>query len=60
MKDRIIAIEVNLRRLLQRIEKLRNITLSYEVLNKIQKVKLKIDELNDLITEIEADQEFLN
>ncbi|MBL1121405.1 MAG: hypothetical protein D8M26_00785 [Ignavibacteriae bacterium] len=60
MKDRIIAIEVNLRRLLQRIEKLRNIPLSYEVLNKIQKVKLKIDELNDLITEIEADQEFLN
>lgn len=58
MKDRIIAIEVNLRRLLQRIEKLRNIPLSYEVLTKIQKVKHKIDELSDLITEIEADQEF--
>jgi len=58
MKDRIIAVEVNLRRLLQRIEKLRNIPLTYEVLTKIQKIKLKIDELSDLITEIEADQEF--
>lgn len=58
MKDKIIAIEVNLRKLAERIEKLRNIPLTYEVLNKIQKVKLKIDELNDLITEIEADQEF--
>jgi hypothetical protein len=57
MKDKIIATEVNIRKLLQRIEKLREIPLSYEVLNKIQKVKLKIDELNDLITEIEADQE---
>jgi hypothetical protein len=54
MKERIIAIEVNLRKLLQRIEKLRNIPLSYEVLAKIQKVKLKIDELSDLITEIEV------
>ncbi|MCZ7616733.1 MAG: hypothetical protein M5T52_24990 [Ignavibacteriaceae bacterium] len=58
MKDKIIAIEVNLRRLLERNEKLRNIPLSYEVLAKMQKVKLKIDELNDLISEIEADQEF--
>lgn len=54
MKERIIAIEVNLRTLLQRIEKLKDIPLSYEVLAKIQKVKLKIDELSDLITEIEA------
>lgn len=54
MKERIIAIEVNLRRLLQRIEKLRDIPLSYEVLAKYQKVKLKIDELSDLITEIDA------
>lgn len=58
MKDRIIATELNLRRLLERIEKLRNISLSYEVLSKIQKVKLKIDELRDLISEIEADEEF--
>lgn len=58
MKDKIIATEVNLRKLLERIEKLRNIPLTYEVLSKIQKVKLKIDELEDLITEIEADQEF--
>lgn len=54
MKDKIIATEVNLRRLLDRIEKLRDIPLTYEVLSKIQKVKLKIDELNDLISEIEA------
>jgi hypothetical protein len=54
MKDKIIATEVNLRRLLERLEKLRDIPLSYEVLTKIQKVKLKIDELNDLIIEIEA------
>lgn len=58
MKERIIAIEVSLRRLLQRIENLRNIPLSYEVLAKYQKVKLKIDELDDLITEIEAEEEF--
>lgn len=58
MKDKIIAIEVNLRRLLQRIEKLRNIPLTYEVLSKIQKVKIKIDEMNDLLNELEADQEF--
>lgn len=57
MKDRIIATEVNLRRLLERIEKLRNIPLTYEVLSKIQKVKLKIDELRDLISEIEAKEE---
>lgn len=57
MKDRIIAIEVNLRRLLQRIEKLREIPLSYEVLNKIQKMKLKIDELSDLLSELEAEEE---
>ena len=57
MKERIIAIEVNLRRLLERIEKLRNIPLSYEVLNIIQKIKLKIDELSDLISEIEAEEE---
>lgn len=54
MKDKIIATEVNLRRLLDRIENLRNIPLSYEVLAKIQKIKLKIDELKDLITEIDA------
>ena len=53
MKERITAIEVNLRNLLQRIERLRNIKLSYEVLAKTQKVKLKIDELNDLIAELE-------
>lgn len=57
MKERIIATEVNLRRLLDRIEKLRNITLTYEVLSKIQKIKLKIDELSDLISEIEAEEE---
>lgn len=54
MKDRIIAIEVNLRRLLDRIEKLRDIPMTYEVLAKIQKIKLKIDELDDLIAEVEA------
>lgn len=58
MKERIIAIEVNLRKLLNRIEMLREIPLSYEVLAKYQKMKLKIGELSDLITEIEADQEF--
>ena len=56
-QDTISALEVNLRMLLQRIEKLRNIPLTYEVLTKIQKVKLKIDELSDLITEIEAEEE---
>ena len=58
MKERIIALEVNLRNLIQRIERLRNIPLSYEKIVKLQKAKLKIDELNDLITELEADQEF--
>ena len=53
MKERITAIEVNLRNLLQRIERLRNIKLSYEVLAKTQKVKLKIDEMGDLISEME-------
>lgn len=57
MKDRIIAIEVNLRRLLDRIEKLRDIRLSYEVLAKFQKIKVKVDELDELITEIEAEEE---
>ena len=57
MKERIIAIEVNLRRLLERMEKLRDIPLSYEVLAKIQKIKLKVDELSDLIIEIEAGEE---
>ncbi len=57
MRDRIIAIEVNLRKLLQRVEKLREIPLSYEVLNKIQKMKLKIDELSDLLSELEAEEE---
>jgi hypothetical protein len=57
MKERIIAIEVNLRKLLQRIEKLRNIPLSYEMLAKFQKIKVKIDELNGMITEIEAEEE---
>jgi len=57
MKERIIATEVNLRRLLQRVEKLRDIPLSYEVLSKIQKIKLKIDELSDLLTQIEAEEE---
>jgi hypothetical protein len=54
MKEKIIATEINLRSLLDRIEKLRNIPLSYEVLAKYQKIKVKVDELNELITEIEA------
>ena len=54
MKDKMIATEINLRRLLRRIEKLRDIPLSYEMLAKYQKMKFKIDELGDLITEIEA------
>ncbi len=58
MKDKIIATEIKLRKLLQRIEKLRDIPLTYEVLAKYQKIKIKIDELSDLITEIEADKEF--
>lgn len=58
MKDKIIATEIKLRRLLQRTEKLRDMPLSYEVLAKYQKVKLKIEELSDLITEIEAEEEF--
>jgi hypothetical protein len=37
---------------------LRNVPLTYEKLVKLQKAKLKVDELNDLITCIEADQEF--
>lgn len=57
MKERIIATEVNLRKLLQRIEKLRNIPLTYEMLAKFQKIKVKIDELKDLISEIEAEEE---
>jgi hypothetical protein len=54
MKERIAALEVNLRNLLQRVEKLRNLPLSYERLAKLQKVKLKVDELNDIISELEA------
>lgn len=54
MKDKIIATEIKLRKLLVRIEKLTDIPLTYEVLTKIQKIKVKIDELDDLITEIEA------
>jgi len=54
MKERIIALEVNLRRLLHRIEKMRDIPLSYEKLVKMQRVKLKVDELNDLISELEV------
>lgn len=57
MKDKIIATEIKLRKLLQRIEKLRDIPLTYEVLTKYQKIKLKIDELSDLISEIEAEEE---
>lgn len=58
MKDKMIATEIKLRKLLQRVEKLRNIPLTYEVLAKYQKIKIKIDELDDLITEIEAEEEF--
>lgn len=57
MKDKIVAIEVNLRKLLQRIEMLRNIPLTYEVLAKFQKIKVKIDELSELIIDIETEEE---
>ena len=57
MKDKIMVIEVIFRKLLQRIEKLKNIPLSYEVLVKVQKVKVKIEELGDLISVIEVEEE---
>ncbi len=54
MKDRITAIKVNLRILLERIDKMKIDKPDYEINAKLQKVELKVDELSDLIAEIEA------
>jgi len=53
MKERISALEVNLRKLLLRVEKMRDMPLSYEKIVKLQRVKLKVDELGDLLSELE-------
>ena len=58
MKEKLKAIEVNLRILLQKVEQLKLNVPDYQITFNLQKVQLKIDELNDLITELEADQEF--
>lgn len=57
MKEKLAAIKVNLRLLLKRIEELKPEQVSYELIAKLQKIELKVDELADLITEIEANEE---
>jgi restriction endonuclease S subunit len=58
MKEKLAAIQLNLRLLLKRLEELEIPVPDYEVNAKLQKIMLKIDELSDLVTEMEADQEF--
>ena len=57
MKDKLTAIRVNLISLLRRIEELDIARLDYNIIALIQKIELKIDELNDLIMQIEAREE---
>lgn len=54
MNERLKAIEVNLRILLGRVEGWRIDGLTYEVIAKLQDIELKIDQLNDLLTELDA------
>lgn len=54
MKERITAIKLNLRILLKRFEELEIPVPDYEISAKVQKIMLKIDELGDLVTELEA------
>ena len=54
MKEKLKAIEVNLRTLLQRVEKLEVGLLSYQVIEKVKKIELKVDEMGDLVTEVEG------
>ena len=57
MKDKIKAIETNLRILLKRFEGLQIDKPDYGINAKLRKVELKVDEINDLLTEIEAMEE---
>jgi len=57
VKDKLIAIKLNLRLLLNRIEKLKIDKPDYEVNGKLQKAELKVDEINDIIEEIKALEE---
>ncbi|MDO8549793.1 MAG: hypothetical protein Q7S39_06550 [Ignavibacteria bacterium] len=54
MKERISALKVNLRLLLMRVEKLEVNMIDYNLINKIEKIRLKIDELSDCLSEVEA------
>ena len=54
MKERISAIKVNLRLLLKRVEELKIEKPDYEVNAKLGKIELKINEINDLLTEIDT------
>jgi hypothetical protein len=53
MKERIKAIEVNLRFLLNRVEELKLNVPDYQVNALLQKLQLKIDEVSDLLSELE-------
>ena len=58
MNEKIKELETRVRLVLKRIEELKIETLTYENIAKFQKLELRLDEINDLITWIEADQEF--
>lgn len=57
MKERLAALRLNLRMLLQRVEELQIEQPDYEVNAKLGKIELKIDEINDLLNWIEAEEE---
>ena len=54
MREKIKAIEVNLRFLLMRIERIKIVKPDYEVNAELSKAELKIDELNDVISKLES------
>ena len=56
-QDTISALKVNLRLLLQRVEKLKLEKPSYELNEKLRKIQLKVDEICDLISELEGNGE---
>ena len=54
MKEKLKAIEVNMRFLLMRVERIKIVNPDYEVNAELQKAELKIDELNDVISKLES------
>ena len=54
MREKLKAIEVNLRTLLNSVEALEISQPDYAIMAKLNQVELKVDEINDLLREVEG------